>query len=82
MSVHSRPSIQYKNGMALRDRKLTKDCTQSLRIGNIRALNGKLSFNIVNTDCQRQETLTSPMSYDVMSYNVKSYDDVVGVILL
>ena len=41
MSVHSRPSIQYQDGMELRDRKMTKDCTQPLRIGNIRALNGK-----------------------------------------
>ena len=40
MSVHSRPSIQYQDGMELRDRKVTKDCTQPLRIGNIRALNG------------------------------------------
>ena len=40
MSVHSRPSIQYQDGMELRDRKMTKDCTQPLRIGNIRALNG------------------------------------------
>ena len=39
MSVHSRPSIQYQDGMELRDRKMTKDCTQPLRIGNIRALN-------------------------------------------
>ena len=38
MSVHSRPSIQYQDGMELRDRKMTKDCTQPLRIGNIRAL--------------------------------------------
>ena len=40
MSVHSRPSIQYQDRMELRDRKMTKDCTQPLRIGNIRALNG------------------------------------------
>ena len=40
MSVHSRPSIQYQDGMELRDRKMTKDCTQPLRTGNIRALNG------------------------------------------
>ena len=40
MSVHSRPSIQYQDGIELRDRKMTKDCTQPLRIGNIRALNG------------------------------------------
>ena len=40
MSVHSRPSIQYQNGLELRDRKMTKDCTQPLRIENIRALNG------------------------------------------
>ena len=41
MSVHSRPSIQYQDGMELRrDSKLAKDCTQPLRIGNIRALNG------------------------------------------
>ena len=40
MSVHSRPSKQYEDGMELRDRKMTKDCTQPLRIGNIRALNG------------------------------------------
>ena len=40
MSVHSRPSIKYQDGMELRDRKMTKDCTQPLRIGNIRALNG------------------------------------------
>ena len=40
MSVHSRPSIQYQDGMELRDRKMTKDCTQPLRIGNKRALNG------------------------------------------
>ena len=40
MSVHSRPSIQYQDGMELRDKKMTKDCTQPLRIGNIRALNG------------------------------------------
>ena len=33
-------SIQYQNGMELRDRKMTKDCAQPLRIGNIRALNG------------------------------------------
>ena len=37
MSVHSRPSIQYQDGMELRDRKMKKDCTQPLRIGNIRA---------------------------------------------
>ena len=30
MSVHSRPSIQYQDGMELRDRKMTKDCTQPL----------------------------------------------------
>ena len=36
----SRPSIQYQDGMELRDRRMTKDCTQPLRIGNIRALNG------------------------------------------
>ena len=40
MSVHSKTPIQYQDGMELRDRKMTKDCTQSLRIGNIRALNG------------------------------------------
>ena len=40
MSVHSRPSIQYQDGMELRDKKMTKDCTQPLRIGNIRASNG------------------------------------------
>ena len=40
MSVHSRPSMQYQDGMELRDRKMTKDCKQPLRIGNIRALNG------------------------------------------
>ena len=40
MSVHSRPSIQYQDGMELRDKKMTKDCTQPLRIGNIKALNG------------------------------------------
>ena len=40
MSVHSRPSMKYQVGMELRDRKMTKDCTQPLRIGNIRALNG------------------------------------------
>ena len=40
MSVHSRSSIQYQDGKELRDRKITKDCTQPLRIGNIRALNG------------------------------------------
>ena len=40
MSVHLRPSIQYQDGMELRDRKMTKDCTQPLRIGNIKALNG------------------------------------------
>ena len=40
MSVNSRPSIQYRDGMELRDKKMTKDCTQPLRIGNISALNG------------------------------------------
>ena len=40
MSVHSRPSMKYQDGMELRVRKMTKDCTQPLRIGNIRALNG------------------------------------------
>ena len=40
MSVHSRPSMKYQDGMELRDRKMKKDCTQPLRIGNIRALNG------------------------------------------
>ena len=40
MSVYSRSSIQYQAGMELRDRKMTKDCAQTLRIGNIRALNG------------------------------------------
>ena len=40
MSVHSRPSIQYQDGMELRNREMTKDCTQPLRNGNIRALNG------------------------------------------
>ena len=40
MSVHSRPSMKYQDRMELRDRKMTKDCTQPLRIGNIRALNG------------------------------------------
>ena len=40
MSVYSRPSMKYQDGMELRDRKMTKDCTQPLRIGNIRALNG------------------------------------------
>ena len=39
MSVHSRPSMKYQDGMELRDRKMKKDCTQPLRIGNIRALN-------------------------------------------
>ena len=48
MSVHSRPSIQYQDGMELRDRKMTKDCTQPLRIGNIRALNGCLIHNLHN----------------------------------
>ena len=33
-------TIQHQDGMELRDRKMTKVCTQSLRIGNIRALNG------------------------------------------
>ena len=33
-------TIQYQDGMELRGRKMTKDCTQSLGIGNIRALNG------------------------------------------
>ena len=40
MSVHSRPSMKYQDGMELRDRKMTKDCTHPLRIENIRALNG------------------------------------------
>ena len=40
MSVHSRPSMKYQDGMELRDRKMTEDCTQPLRIGKIRALNG------------------------------------------
>ena len=40
MSVNSRPSMQYRDGMELRDRKMTKDCTPPMRIGNIRALNG------------------------------------------
>ena len=40
MSVRSKPSIQYQDGMELRDRKMTEDCTQPLRIGNLRALNG------------------------------------------
>ena len=40
MSVHSRLSIQYQDGMELRDMKMTKYCTQPLMIGNIRALNG------------------------------------------
>ena len=40
MSVNSRPSIQYQDGMELRNRNTTKDCTQPLRIGNIRTLNG------------------------------------------
>ena len=40
MSVHSRPSIQYQDGMESRDRVMTKDCTQPLMFGNIRALNG------------------------------------------
>ena len=40
MSVHSRPSMKYQDEMELRDRKMKKDCTQPLRIGNIRALNG------------------------------------------
>ena len=40
MSVHSRPSMKYQDGMELRDRKMTKDCTLPLGIGNIRALNG------------------------------------------
>ena len=40
MSVHSRPSIQYQDGMEFRVMKMTKDCTQNLRIGNIRAFNG------------------------------------------
>ena len=40
MLVHLRPSIQYQDGMELRDKKMTKDCTQPLRIGNITALNG------------------------------------------
>ena len=40
MSVHSRPSKQIQDGMELRDRKMTKDCTHPLKIGNIRALNG------------------------------------------
>ena len=44
MSVHSRPSIQYQDEMELTDRKMTKDCTQPLRIGNIRALNGCALF--------------------------------------
>ena len=40
MSVHSRPSVQYQDGMELRDRKMTKNCTQALRIRNIKAFNG------------------------------------------
>ena len=40
MPVHSRPSMKYQDGMELSDRKMKKDCTQPLRIGNIRALNG------------------------------------------
>ena len=32
--------MKYQDGMELRDRKMKKDCTQHLRIGNIRALNG------------------------------------------
>ena len=39
MSIHSRPSIQYQDGMELRDRKIKKDCSQPLRIGYIIALN-------------------------------------------
>ena len=39
MSVHSRSLMKYQDGMELRDRKMKKDCTQPLRIGNIRALN-------------------------------------------
>ena len=31
-----------EDGMELRDLKMTKECTQPLRIGNIRALNGCL----------------------------------------
>ena len=40
MSVHSRPSIQYQDGMELRDRGMATDRTQPLRIGRIKALNG------------------------------------------
>ena len=40
MSVHSKTSMKYQDGMELRDRKMTKDCAQPLRIGNKRALNG------------------------------------------
>ena len=37
MSVNSRTSIHYQDGMELSDRELTKDCTQPLSIGNIKA---------------------------------------------
>ena len=32
MSVHSRPSIQYQDGIELRDKKMTKDCAQLLTV--------------------------------------------------
>ena len=51
MSVHSRPSIQNQDGMELRDRKMTKDCTQPLRIGKIKPLvkkTFKLSYLVLS----------------------------------
>ena len=56
MSVHSRPSVQYQDGMEFRDRKMTKDCKQPLRIGNIRALNGALNKFAVDVK-ERQDRL-------------------------
>ena len=59
MSVYSRPSIQYQDGMELRGRKMTKDCTQPLRIGTVRALNGCAGIKSVTLairSCKRQDS--------------------------
>ena len=40
LSNNTTENLKQKKIISLSDRKMTKDCTQPLRIGNIRALNG------------------------------------------
>ena len=69
MSVHSRSSIQYQDGMELRDGKMTKNCTQPLRIGKIRALNGCAGRLFGAATLHNQKNSANKSNRKVMNWN-------------